>query len=111
MKDDAFQVDSIFLKTPERIAALMMVMTLCLMVYGVSQYDLRSKLKSQEKTVPNALNKQTDNPTMKWIYYLFRGAHELTITVGDAIKQIVINVNDLMKEILNYFGREQDPFI
>jgi hypothetical protein len=74
------------------------------MVYGVAQYDLRRKLKAQGKTVPNSLGKQTDKPTMKWIYYLFRGAHELTITVGNVKKQIVINVNELMKEILTYFG-------
>ena len=33
-KDDAFELDSIFLKKPVRISALMMVMTLCLMVYS-----------------------------------------------------------------------------
>jgi transposase len=37
IKDDTFQVDSVFLKTPERMEALMMIMTLCLMVYGVSE--------------------------------------------------------------------------
>lgn len=34
IKDNAFEVDSIFLKKPGRMSALMMVMTLCLMVYG-----------------------------------------------------------------------------
>ena len=41
IKDDTFQVDSVFLKTPERIDALMMVMTLCLMVYGVADSKVK----------------------------------------------------------------------
>ena len=31
IKKNAFELDSFFLKTPERISALMMIMTLCLM--------------------------------------------------------------------------------
>jgi transposase len=104
IKDDTFEVDSIFLKTPKRISALMMVMTLCLMVYGVSQYDLREKLKSAGKTVLNQLKKPTDKPTMKWVYFLFHGAHELAITFDGLSKQIVINVNAFMREIIGYFG-------
>ena len=32
IKDDTFELDSVYLKKPERINALMMVMTLCFMV-------------------------------------------------------------------------------
>lgn len=40
IKDPWFMVDSVFLKSPRRIAALMMVMTLCLLVYNIAQYKL-----------------------------------------------------------------------
>ena len=105
IKDDAFQVDSIFLKTPSRITALMMIMTLCLMVYGVSQYDLRLALKKAEKTLPNQKRKPTQTPSMKWIYYLFSGVHELTVNIDNKAKTLVINVNALLREIINYFGK------
>ena len=49
-------VDSVFLKLPRRIEALMFVMTLCLLVYNVAQYRLRESLKDQEETLPNQLN-------------------------------------------------------
>ena len=104
IKDNAFELDSIFLKTPSRISALMMIMTLCLMVYGVSQYDLRLALKKAEKTLPNQKRKPTEMPSMKWIYYLFSGVHELTVHIGNRTKTLVINVNDLLKEIVGYFG-------
>jgi transposase len=38
IKDPLFHLSGIFLKKPERIDALMMVMTLCLMVYNAGQY-------------------------------------------------------------------------
>jgi len=68
IKDDTFELDSIFLKTPSRISALMMIMTLCLMVYGVSQHDLRQSLKTHGKTLPDQKRKPTDRPSMKWIW-------------------------------------------
>ena len=42
-------VDSIFLKSPRRIESLMMIMTLCLMIYNVGQYRLRSALKGKRR--------------------------------------------------------------
>jgi len=44
IKNNAFEADSIFLKNPSRIQALMAIMCLCLMVYGYAQHKLRSIL-------------------------------------------------------------------
>ncbi len=55
-------VNSIFLKTPRRIEALMMVMTLCLMVYKVGQYQLRKKLEEEKETLPNQLDQEVKTP-------------------------------------------------
>lgn len=104
IKNDAFEVDSIFLKTPERIVALMMVMTLCLMIYGVSEFDLRTKLEEKKETIPNQQKKQTNKPSMQWVYFLFRNVNELWIQQDDCLKKIVINVNALLKKIIDYFG-------
>ncbi|KAG6559014.1 IS1634 family transposase [Candidatus Rhabdochlamydia sp. W815] len=51
LKDPWFMVDSIFLKLPRRIEALMMIMTLCLMIYNIGQYRLREQLKAQKSTL------------------------------------------------------------
>ena len=104
IKDDTFELDSVYLKTPSRIDALMMIMTLCLMVYGVSQYDLRQALKFKNKTLPDQRRKPTQKPSIKWIFFLFSGVHELTINMGEQTKQLVINVNPLLKEIISYLG-------
>jgi transposase len=105
IKDDTFQVDSVFLKTPERIEALMMIMTLCLMVYGVSEYDLRQALQKNNETIPSQTKKPTNRPSLRWIYYLFRVVNELHIKINGNVKKIVVNVNGLLKRIISYFGK------
>ena len=49
LKDPQFFADSFFLKTPERIEALLMVMVTSLFVYSSTEYIIRDKLKKQNK--------------------------------------------------------------
>ncbi len=67
IKNNAFELDSFYLKTPARIGALMMVMTLCLMIYNFAQYTLRQCMQEQGEVLPNQVGKPIKNPTMKWI--------------------------------------------
>jgi len=41
LKYPMFLADSLFLKSPKRIMALMMVMTICLLVYAALEYRIR----------------------------------------------------------------------
>ena len=41
MKDPSFLASSLYLKKPERIMALFMVMTVCLLVYASLEYRIR----------------------------------------------------------------------
>ena len=102
IKDDAFEVDSIFLKKPGRISALIMMMTLCLMVYSYSQFFLRQQLLMNDETIPSQSNKETNKPTMKWIYRLFHGVHVLKL--NNNMQHIVLNLNNLLRRIIIYFG-------
>lgn len=104
IKDDTFELDSIFLKKPERINALMMIMTLCLMVYSFAQYFLREQLVANEDTLPLASGKMSNNPSMKWIYRMFLGIHVLKIKIDNKIQQIVLNLDDTLRKIIRYFG-------
>ncbi len=104
IKDNAFEVDSIFLKNPGRISALMMIMTLCLMIYGFAQYFLREQLKKQADTLPSQSGKLTDKPSMKWVYRLFHGVHVLKIKCSGSMNHLVLNVNDLLRKIIRAFG-------
>ncbi len=68
LKNPLFLTDSVFLKNPERIEALAMIMGLCLLVYNLAQREIRATLKSLNYTVKNQLGKAINNPTMRWIF-------------------------------------------
>lgn len=107
LKDPWFMVDSIFLKTPRRIEALMMVMTLCLMVYNVSQYKLRRTLVEKQETLPNQLKKQVQNPTLKWVFQIMEGVAIVQFyqdKISQPIKEAITNINELRKKIIMLFG-------
>jgi len=104
IKDDTFEVDSIFLKKPGRISALMVVMTLCLMVYSFAQYFLRQELVSRNETLPTQSGRENQKPSMKWIYRLLHGVHVLHLELGDSLISKVINIDALRQRIIGYFG-------
>ena len=106
IKDNAFEVSSVFLKKPERISALMMIMTLCLMVYNVAQHKLREALKQANEEIPHQLKgKTTQKPTMRWVCQLFNGVSVVLINSKKHCQEIVTNVKDILKRIIQLFGR------
>jgi transposase len=73
LKDPLFLASSVFVKKPQRIVALALVMVLCLLVYRLAEYRLRTQLATTGQTVPNQLSKPTDRPTMRWMFQCFEG--------------------------------------
>ena len=67
LKDPQFLAASLYLKKPERIMALFMVMTVCLLVYAALEYRIRTALKEQEATLPNQKGQRIPNPTARWV--------------------------------------------
>lgn len=51
LKDPRFQANTLFLKSPKRVMALLMVMTVCLVVYAALEYRVRTALSEQRRTV------------------------------------------------------------
>jgi len=49
LKEPQFMADTLFLKSPERMEALMVVMCLCLLVYNFAQHKLRKALENQKQ--------------------------------------------------------------
>jgi transposase len=104
IKNDTFELDSIFLKTPERISALMMIMTLCLMVYNFAQAHLRQCLEENDETLPNQLGKPVKNPTLNWIAELMNVIAVVTIITNNQKQRIVTNLKPVHRRIIVYFG-------
>lgn len=100
LKDPLFFASSIFLKSPERIMALGMVMGLCLLVYNLGQRQLRQALQQANQTLPNQLGKGTQRPTLRWVFQCFMAVHYVVL---NGIEQIV-NLTDDRRRILQFFG-------
>ncbi|HSF31575.1 MAG TPA: IS1634 family transposase [Candidatus Tectomicrobia bacterium] len=79
LKDPGFLASSRYLKTPERIMALVMVMTVCLLVYAALAYRIRQALKDHGATFPNQQGKPVQNPTARWVFHDLVGIHLLLI--------------------------------
>jgi len=99
LKDPLFFTDSVFLKSPERIEALTLVMGLCLLIYTLGQRLLRQNLQLTNKTVKNQLGKGTNRPTLRWIFQSFQSIHTVCI---QGIQQIS-NLTSERLVILNLF--------
>ena len=63
LKDPLFFASSVFLKSPQRVPALGMIMALCLLVYNLGQRKLRHALAQLAETIANQLGKPTATPT------------------------------------------------
>jgi len=79
LKDPLFFTNSVFLKSPERIEALALVMGLCLLVYTLGQRLLRHTLQRTNSKVKNQLGKQTNRPTLRWICQIFQSIHLVSL--------------------------------
>ena len=65
LKDPLFFTSSVFVKTPERVEAIAMIMGLCLLVYNLAQRKLRQELAKFDAGIRNQVKKITNKPKMR----------------------------------------------
>jgi transposase len=99
-------VSSLFVKKPYRIQGLLMVMTLALRVYSVTQRRLRQQLARQNATVPNQINQPTQRPTLRWVFQLLEGIHRVRVMVQGQVHGLIEGLNDVQINILRLLGDE-----
>ena len=99
-----------FLKNIGRIQALAMIMVLCLYVYAVSEYKLRKSLKESNETVPSQTRKPTQNPTMRWVFFLFRRVRELSLKIEGKVVTKVLNLDETIRKIVILLGPEYEKY-
>ena len=71
LKYPLFFTSTVFLNSRKRVAALAMVMGLCLLVYSLGHRALRQSLKRGSQTIQNQLGKPTATPTLHWVFQCF----------------------------------------
>ena len=106
MKDPQFIAQSFFVQKPQRVEALLFIMTLCLCVYAAIEYRIRQQLIQHNQTVPNQLGKEVQNPTARWLFHLFQGIHLLHIQ--PTRQTLILNLKPLHHRMLELLGT---PFL
>jgi transposase len=105
LKDPMFLASTLFLKKVERIMALLMVMTVCLLVYAALEHRIRKTLKQHGAYVPDQKGKPTRRPTARWVFELFLDVHLLTITItADMLQTLVLNLLEELRTLLVLLG-------
>jgi transposase len=111
LKDPLFLASSVFVKKPERIVALSLVMVLCLLVYRLAEYRLRDQLAATGQTIPSQVNKPTDRPTMRWVFQCFEGVDLLHIRHGPgSATALVLRLEPVHQQVLALLGPSYEQF-
>ncbi len=97
LKSPEFLTASLYLKKPERIEALLMVMTCSLMVYAALEHKIRSGLKQNAAFYPDMKNRQTQSPTARWVFLTFEGINTFEFQEHRRVTGIQPYQSDLLK--------------
>ena len=100
LKDPLFFTSSVFVKKPQRVEALALVMALTLLVYSLGQRQLRAQLAQAGETVLDQKKRPTPIPTFRWILQKFQAIHLVSI---NTVQQIS-NLSEERSKIIRLMG-------
>jgi transposase len=106
LKDPLFFADSLFLKRPERLMALLMVMGVALLAYALAEHTVRTELARRGENLPDQRGKPSQQPTMRRIFQLFEGIEVLWLGQPPGVQRLVLNLKPIPRQILNLLGPE-----
>ncbi len=104
LKDPLFLASSVFVKKPERLMALSFIMVLCLLVYRLAEFRLRSRLVETRQTIPDQIHKPTARPTMRWVFQCFEGIELLHVQTTATSFVLVLRLQPVHRLILQLLG-------
>jgi len=105
LKDPLFFAHSLFLKKPECIMALLMIMGLSLLIYALAERKLRQALKEMNTTVPDQRRKPTQSPTIRWVFQLFDGLDILLVKQnGQVLLRQLLNLRPEQERVITLLG-------
>jgi transposase len=104
LKDPLFYAESLYLKSPKRIMALLMVMTLSLLIYSLAERNLRQALKDAGTHVWDQKRKPSNNPTLRWVFQNFAGLSFLVTHSRDGTTMAIQNVGEFHLRVLRSMG-------
>ena len=107
LQDPRFLASSLYLKKPQRSMALLMVMTVCLLVYAALEYRIRNALKHHGATFPHQKGTPGQHPTARWIFHYCVGIHVRFIP---GQWPLVLKLTEEPQQLLKLLGKPYERF-
>jgi transposase len=104
LKDPMFYAESLYLKSPKRIMALIMVMTLSLLMYALAERRIRSALLEADAHIWDQKEKPTQRPTVRWVFMIFEDVLLLYTTRGEVTRKTPANLREEHRIVLECLG-------
>ena len=105
LKDPLFYAESLYLKLPKRIMALIMVMGLSLLIYSLAEKKLRKVLAANELTIKDQKKRPTKSPTIRWVFQKFEDVLMLYIYEKNCLKKIHCELTEDQITIIKCLGK------
>jgi len=105
LKDPMFYAESLYLKLPKRIMALIMVMTLSLLVYSLAERKLRKALGAQDRTIGDQKRRPTKSPTIRWVFQKFEDVMILYVFESGRLKLVQCELTQDQITIIECLGK------
>jgi transposase len=106
LTDPRFFVSALCVKKPYRIQGLLMVMTVALLGYAVTQRRLRQPFARQNETLPHQIHQPTERPTVRWVFQLLAGIHRVRVTRQSEVHDLSEGLKEVQSTILRLVGQE-----
>ena len=104
-------VNSLFLKTPERVEALTYLILLTMMILSIMERVVRQGLKNENETVITTGKKINPKPTQVMILRIFTGVRCQVYTLGGrTVRRLLKPLNACQAKIVRYLGIAESHF-
>jgi hypothetical protein len=107
LKDRRLMAASLDLKKPQRIMALVLVMTVGVRVYAAREYRIRTALQDHGATCPNQQGPPVHNPTARWVCQYLVGIPGLLIP---GPWPVVLNLPEEHQQLRKRLGTPSERF-
>lgn len=105
-------VNSLFLKTPERVEALTYIMLITMMILSVTEHVVRRELKKENEIVIGPGKIKMKQPTLRAIVEVFNSVAIQVIKRKNSVQRVFQSpLNDSQIKIMRYLGLDDSIFI
>jgi len=110
IKGNSFHASEVYLENSNRVAALSMIMVLCLLVYSFTEWVVRETLKIEKKKIRDQKGKPTQRPSAKWLFFMFRRVRQIKEIDNSRIIVRILNLTDELRDIVRLIGPHVEKY-